>query len=135
MKQPSSQAIQEIIFKQLKVRQANQGEDFLGADVFLNGLAVAHRHRPEVSYRDYKGKVITIRRRDFSDSDYEKICKGVCLAKVWLFEFKDAYVLCLTPDLQRLLVSGRIEYRHNTNEPNGFYTIGLSDIPHLLIEK
>lgn len=134
MRQPSSKTIREIIFKQLKVRQANPDEDFQGADIFLNSLAVAHRNRATVSRHDYNGRVITIRRRDFSDSEYEKLSKGICLAKVWLFEFKDAWVLCLTTDLQRLLRSGAIEYQHNKNEPNGFYSIALPEIPHLLIE-
>ena len=134
MKPASSKQI-EFQIRQLKVRQANRDEDFKGADVFLNDLPVAHRGRNYKS-TDFKGQTISIRKRDFSKSDYEKIINGEYLAKFWIFEYPDAYILCLTKDIRGcLLQEGLSEYRHNKNEPNGAYYIFVDDIPHLRIDK
>ena len=131
MAKPSLDQIQFKI-RQLKVRQATPDEDYCGADIFLNELAVAHRKR-EIGSTLYQE--VTIRKRDNTDSEYEKIIDGRCLAEIWIFEFDDIYFLCLTKDIKDELVSNRAGYIHNVNEPNGFYTISFSKIPHLAIGK
>lgn len=131
-KKPSSKQIAFAI-RRLKVRQATQDEDYNGADVWLNELAVGHRFRdlPISRYTQ-----ISIRKRHYTESEYEKILSGKCLAKLWLFEFKDAYILCLTSDIKTCLETlGKAHYQENRGEPNGAYYINLSDIPHLRIQN
>jgi hypothetical protein len=132
MKPASSKQI-EFTIRQLKVRQATKDEDFKGADVFLNQLAVGHRRRYIVLG---KWGDISIRKRDFTYSEYEKIMDGSCLAQLFIFEFDNAYVICTTKDIKACLEdTWKHGYVHNKQEPNGFYTIKLSQIPHLLIDK
>ncbi len=131
---PASTA--QILFqiKQLQVRQATRDEDFAGADVFLNSLPVAHRKR-NIASTDFEGKVISIRKRDNSASEYDKIMAGTYLARFFLFEFTDAYILCLTDHIRWCLQQKVCTYQHNKTEPNAAYYIKVDDIPHLRIAK
>lgn len=133
-KQADLQLKKQIQFKirQLNVRQASIEEDYQGADVFLNSLAIAHRLR-SLNLLEYEE--ITIRKRDKSDSEYEKILNDACLAELWIFEYEDAYILVSTTDIKARLLQGRFHYIHNKSEPNGFYCLHISQIPHLRIEK
>jgi hypothetical protein len=131
MKPASSKQI-EFIIRQLKVRQATQDEDFKGADVFLNDLAFGHRKR-KIKLSAYEE--ISIRKREYTESEYEKILQDRCLAEVWLFEFSDAYILCRTEDIKACLLSKKANYVPNKGEPNGAYYIHISQIPHLRIKK
>ena len=129
-----SASLAQIQFRarQLQVRQATEDEDFNGADAFLNSLGVAHRLRA-IEATVYEE--INVRKRDYSKSEYEKILDGECLAGLWIFEFSDAYILCATVDIKNCLLRGKGHYIHNKGEPNGFYSIHFSQIPHLRIDK
>lgn len=131
MKPASLKQIQFKI-KQLQIRQATTDEDYRGADVFVNDLAVAHRKR-NIKLEQYNE--ISIRKRDKSESEYEKILGDKCLAKMWIFEFTDVFVICLTVDIKKALVEKKGNYVPNKSEPNGAFYIHLSQIPHLRIEK
>lgn len=129
---PASLAQIQFKIHQLRVRQATEEEDWAGADAFLNDLGVGHRKRGLglTAYGE-----ISIRKRDYTMSEYEKILADECRADVWVFEFDDAYILCTTLDIKRSLLEGKGYYVPNIHEPNGAYYIHISQIPHLKIGK
>ena len=129
---PANSAQIQFRIRKLKVRSATDDEDYKGADAFLNALGLAHRGR---SYHLTDFEEISIRKRDYSRSEYEKILEDECLADLWIFEFDDTYILCLTADIKNCLREGKGNYMHNKDEPNGAYYIHISKIPHLRIEK
>lgn len=122
----------QIQIKQLKIRQATKDEDYLGADIWLNDLALGHRER---RIKVGKYREISIRRRNYTRSEFEKIRDGECLAQLHLFEFTDAYVLCKTSDIRQCIIDDFGHFVPNPTEPNEGYYIALADIPHLLIMK
>ena len=126
--------LKQILFrvKQLQIRRSTTDEDYQGVDLFINDLGVAHRKRAIESalYGE-----ISIRKRDYTNSEYEKILTDTTLADLWIFEFTDAYIICQTKDIKECLKSGKARYIPNKDEPNGGYYIFFDHLPHLWISK
>lgn len=108
-----------------------------GTDYLLGDLRIAYRQRyiPLSKYRQ-----ISIRSKvmdGYVKCEIDKILSGVFKAGLYIFEFKDAWVICRISDIADFLKNHQpddIIPNFDNNLTSGSY-INIDHLPHLIITK
>lgn len=136
MKQTNSKA--NNIFGQPRMFEL-PSDDRVGKDYILPGkfhpLGISYRWRG-ISLSKYHQ--ISIRAKvenGLIKCEIDKLCNGRTKALLYIFEFKDAWVVCRVADIAEYLKSHKLEIIPNkdTNKTSGCY-IDIEKLPHLLID-
>lgn len=122
---------QPMMFTSSPDQDIRQGKDYL-----IGKLGIAHRLR-YISVNKFRQ--ISIRaevRAGWFPYEVDKIKEGRFKAPLYIFEFTDAWVICLTEDIAQWLLQNKPEVHPNRDNlmTSGAY-IPFDDLPHLLIEK
>ena len=121
-------AFGEVIF----VKPASEEDMMQGIDAWLGGIPFAWRRR-RISLKQY-GE-ISIRRSIASGSktEYDKLLNGDFQALIYIFQYTDAIVICLTKDIVNCIQAGKYSKKDNHNGMTSALYINLQDINHLVL--
>lgn len=120
-------------FSQAQFEEATPCQDRnQGVDYFLAGIPMAYRKRRH-SVGQYNDLALRFSRETGSRTEYDKLLDGSCLARLFVFEFNDCWVLCMASDLIQCLRSKRYVVQRGKN--GEMACIDLRDVAHFLIDK
>ena len=116
------------------VKPASSEDMEQGIDAWLGGIPFAWRKR-RISVTKYGEISIRYSRSNNSKTEYAKILDGSFKPQIYLFEFTDAIVICLTTDIyDRLINRDYIVQSNPDNSTTGCY-IKLESIKHLMVKR
>jgi len=103
-------------------------------DLSIRELKVAYRTR-DLKISKYKEISIRNERKSGAKTEKEKILNGECKALLYIFDFKDCFILCKLSDIFDCLLKDIGHMVPNHDQKTSGYYINIGDIPHMLIEK
>lgn len=123
----------DFAFSQAEFTEATPCQDRKhGVDYFLGGLPVAYRKR-RFPVNRFNDLALRYSRETGNKTECDKLLDGSCLAKLYVFEFEDCWVICQTTDLIQCLRRRRYVVQRG---PDGqMACINLRDVAHFLMEK
>ena len=134
-KQINTELAANLVFSELSFTKPAAQEDMeQGIDAWLGGIPFAWRRR-RISLKQY-GE-ISIRRTVASGgrTEYHKLLDGSFKAQVYVFQFTDAVVICLTQDIIVFLKTNMGYIKSNKDEITSAYYIPIKSISCLIIDK
>lgn len=125
----------DMAFGQIVMIVATPEEDMKeNTDLFWRGLRVAWRTR-KISLDKYKQISIRNCRYSGTVTEKEKILSGQSKAHIYVFEFKDYYVICLVNDIRNELLKGKGVVKKNPDRETEAIYIPVKNIPCLITAK
>ena len=123
----------DFTFSQVEFAEATPCQDRKqGVDYFLAGLPIAYRKR-RFPVNRFNDLALRYSRETGNKTECDKLMDGSCMAKLYVFEFQDCWVLCPTSELVQCLRNRRYVLH---NGPDGeMACIKLQDVIHFLFEK
>lgn len=102
--------------------------------ILEGGFGIAYRRR---RFNVDKFNEISIRNSRVSGAKTEKqkILDGKCKSRLFIYEFKDAWVVCTLEDISDSLKNDSGYVQPNSNGTTSAYYISLSKIRHTLLKK
>jgi len=113
------------------MRSASFEEDVQnGIDGWIGNLPFAHRIR-NISLSKYGEVSIRYSLPSGYDTEYHKLLDGRFKARLYIFEFTDAYIFCCADELNRCLKNKLFTIQPNLDGTKGCY-IKLADLKNYL---
>lgn len=134
-KSTNSQVKKDMVFGQPMMIVSTPDADIKGdVDYTIGTLHIAYRTR---RCRKDKWGEISIRNSRVSGAKTEKqkILDGECESRLFVFEFTDAWVLCIYPDILSCVKRDIGYIKPNNDGTTSAYYIAIKDIPHATIKK
>lgn len=103
-------------------------------DVFIGNLKVALRRR-RIKLSKYGEISIRNSRNSGAKTELEKILAGESKSELYIFSFRDAYIVCTLKDIYNCLLNKKYHTVPNPDKETTAAYISLSDINHLSILK
>lgn len=112
------------------IKPASEDDMKHGIDAWVGGIPFAWRKR-RISLRQYGEISIRYSRATGSKTEYDKLLDGSFKALIYIFQFTDEVVICLTADIIRCLKEKKYSQKFNNDSSTSAIYISLKDIKHL----
>ena len=116
------------------IKPASNEDMEQGIDAWLGGIPFAWRRR-RISLEQYGEISIRYSRESGSRTEYQKLLDSSFKALIFVFQFTDAVVICLTADIIQCLKAKKFVQQANRDGQTSAIYIKLKDIKHLLMER
>ena len=135
MKLTSSEFNRDFVFGKVDFLEPASKEDMEeGIDAWLGGIPFAWRKR-RISVKKYGEISIRYSRAGNTKTEYAKILDGSFKPRIYIFEFVDAIIICLTSDIYDRLVNKDYTIQSNPDNSTAACYIELSNIDHLIVKR
>ncbi len=123
----------DFAFGYLVFKNSTDSEDKKeGIDGWIGDIPVATR-KFRTSINEYQ--CISIRKRLFFRSEYDKIIAGEFKPAMYIYEYNDAYLLCKVSDILNCLEHDLYKEKPNKDGHSAGLYIQIGLLPHLVIKK
>ena len=103
-------------------------------DYIIGELGIAFRRR-RFSINKYGEISIRNDRKSGAKTERQKILDGECKSQLFIWEFTDAYVICVLPDIYLALASNAGYAKNNNDKITSAYYISINKVKHLVVFK
>lgn len=122
----------DFVFGQVAfVKPASEEDMEQGIDAWLGGIPFAWRRR-RIPLKQYGEISIRYSRISGSRTEYDKLLDGSFKPELFIFQFPDAVVICLTSDIVLCLKEKKYSRKENRDGLTSAVFIKLEDIKHLV---
>lgn len=116
------------------VKPASEEDMKQGIDAWLGGIPFAWRRR-RISLKKYGEISVRYSRRTGNKTEYDKLMDGSFKALIYIFQFTDAVIICLTADIIDCLKSKSYKIQSNPDGSTSGCYINLDNIKHLALKE